>query len=39
MVIQVVNFNLVGINHEDYLGTDKVGAPTFKEPSCLRSKI
>ena len=39
MVIQVVNFNLVGITHEEYLGADKKVALSFKEFSGLRSKI
>ena len=39
MVIQVVNFNLVGITHEEYLGADKEVALSFKELSGLRSKI
>ena len=39
MVIQVVNFNLVGIPHDEYLGADKEVALSFKELSGLRSKI
>ena len=39
MVIQVVNFNLEGITHEQYLGATKEVAPAFKELSGLRSKV
>jgi len=39
MVIQVVNFNLEGITHEQYLGAAKGVAPAFKELSGLRSKV
>tara|TARA_B100001996_G_C18584189_1_gene563499 strand:- start:65 stop:364 length:300 start_codon:yes stop_codon:yes gene_type:complete len=39
MVIQVVNFNLEGITHEQYLGAAKEVAPAFKELSGLRSKV
>ena len=39
MVIQVVNFNLAGITHEEYLGAAKEVAPGFKELSGLRSKV
>ena len=30
MVIQVVNFNLEGIGHQDYLGATVDVAPSFK---------
>ena len=39
MVIQVVNFNLEGITHEQYLGAATEVAPAFKELSGLRSKV
>jgi heme-degrading monooxygenase HmoA len=39
MVIQVVNFNLEGITHEEYMGAAKEVAPAFKELSGLRSKV
>ena len=39
MVIQVVNFNLEGITHEEYMGAAKEFAPAFKELSGLRSKV
>ena len=39
MVIQVVNFNLVGIGHQDYLGATIDVAPAFKELSGLISKV
>ena len=35
MVIQVVNFNLEGITHEEYMGAAKEVAPAFKELSGL----
>ena len=38
MVIQVVNFNLEGITHEEYMGAAKEVAPAFKELSGLRSR-
>ena len=31
MVIQVVNFNLEGIGHEDYMGAAKEVAPSFND--------
>lgn len=37
MVIQVVNFYLEGIAHEDYMGLAKEVAPAFKEVSGFRS--
>tara|TARA_B110000438_G_C15157133_1_gene370130 strand:- start:135 stop:437 length:303 start_codon:yes stop_codon:yes gene_type:complete len=39
MIIQVVNFNLEGIGHDDYLGAAKEVAPSFNEVSGLRSKV
>ena len=39
MVIQVVNFNLEGIGHQDYLGATVDVAPSFKELSGLISKV
>ena len=39
MVIQVVNFNLEGITHEQYQEAAKEVAPSFKELSGLRSKV
>ena len=39
MVIQVVNFNLEGIGHQDYLGATVDVAPAFKEVSGLISKV
>ena len=39
MVIQVVNFNLEGITHDEYLAATKEVAPAFKELSGLRSKV
>ncbi len=39
MVIQVVNFNLEGITHEQYLGAAKEVAPAFKELKGLRSQV
>ena len=39
MVIQVVNFNLEGIGHRDYLGATIDVAPAFKEVSGLLSKV
>ena len=39
MVIQVVNFNLEGICHQDYLGATIDVAPAFKELSGLISKV
>jgi len=39
MVIQVVNFNLEGISHNDYMGAAKGVAPAFKELDGLISKV
>ena len=39
MVIQVVNFNLEGIGHDDYLGAAAEVAPAFKELDGLISKV
>ena len=39
MVIQVVNFNLEGINHEQYAGAATELAPAFKELKGLKSKV
>ena len=39
MVIQVVNFNLEGIGHDDYMGAAKGVAPAFKELDGLISKV
>ena len=39
MVIQVVNFNLEGITHDQYLEAAKEVAPAFKELSGLKSKV
>ena len=39
MVIQVVNFNLEGIDHDQYLGAATEVAPAFKELNGLRSKV
>jgi len=39
MVIQVVNFNLEGITHDQYLDAAKEVAPAFKELSGLKSKV
>ena len=39
MVIQVVNFNLEGIDHDQYLGAATEVAPAFKELDGLRSKV
>ena len=39
MVIQVVNFNLEGITHEEYMGAAKEFAPAYKELSGLKSKV
>ena len=39
MVIQVVNFNLEGINHEQYAGAATALAPAFKELKGLKSKV
>ena len=39
MVIQVVNFNLEGIGHEDYMGAAKEVAPSFNDLAGLQSKV
>jgi hypothetical protein len=39
MVIQVVNFNLEGITHEQYEGAATELAPAFKELNGLKSKV
>ncbi|SVC38437.1 uncharacterized protein METZ01_LOCUS291291 [marine metagenome] len=39
MVIQVVNFNLEGIGHEDYMGAAKEVAPAFNDVAGLQSKV
>tara|TARA_B110000438_G_scaffold297099_1_gene342922 strand:- start:743 stop:1045 length:303 start_codon:yes stop_codon:yes gene_type:complete len=39
MVIQVVNFNLEGIGHEDYLGAATEVAPAFNDVKGLQSKV
>ena len=39
MVIQVVNFNLEGIDHDQYLGAATEVAPAFKQLNGLRSKV
>ena len=39
MVIQVVNFNLEGIGHQDYLGATIDVAPAFKVLNGLISKV
>jgi len=39
MVIQVVNFNLEGIGHQDYLGATVDVAPAFKALNGLISKV
>tara|TARA_Y100000768_G_scaffold132691_1_gene98716 strand:- start:77 stop:223 length:147 start_codon:yes stop_codon:yes gene_type:complete len=39
MVIQVVNFNLGGIGHQDYFDATIDVAPAFKEVNGLMSKI
>ena len=39
MVIQVVNFNLEGIVHQDYLGATIDVAPAFKVLNGLISKV
>ena len=39
MVIQVVNFNLEGISHEDYMGAAVDVAPAFSELNGLISKV
>ena len=39
MVIQVVNFNLEGIDHDQYLGAATEVALAFKELDGLKSKV
>ena len=39
MVIQVVNFNLQGIGHDDYLVAATEVAPAFNEVNGLQSKV
>ena len=39
MVIQVVNFNLEGITHEQYVGAATELAPPFMELNVLKSKV
>ncbi len=39
MVIQVVNFNLEGIGHNDYNGATVDVAPSFNEVEGLKSKV
>ena len=39
MVIQVVNFNLEGIGHQDYVGATIEVAPAFKKLNGLISKV
>ena len=39
MVIQVVNFNLEGIGHQDYLGATVDVAPAFNDVKGLKSKV
>ena len=39
MVIQVVNFNLEGIGHKDYLGATVDVAPAFNDVKGLKSKV
>ena len=39
MVIQVVNFNLEGIGHQDYVGATIELAPAFKKLNGLISKV
>ena len=38
MVIQVVNFNLEGIGHQDYLGATVDVAPAFNDVKGLNQK-
>ena len=38
MVIQVVNFNLEGIGHQDYVGATIELAPAFKKLNGLMNK-
>tara|TARA_Y100000590_G_scaffold56931_1_gene59771 strand:+ start:1324 stop:1626 length:303 start_codon:yes stop_codon:yes gene_type:complete len=39
MVIQIVNFNLEGITHDDYMGAASEVAPAFNELNGLLSKV
>ena len=39
MVIQVVNFNLEGIGHQDYLGATVDVAAAFNDVKGLKSKV
>ena len=39
MIIQVVNFNLEGITHEQYQGAATELAPAFNEVKGLKSKV
>tara|TARA_B100000676_G_C17258419_1_gene426928 strand:- start:54 stop:356 length:303 start_codon:yes stop_codon:yes gene_type:complete len=39
MVIQVVNFNLEGIGHQDYLAATVDVAPAFNDVKGLKSKV
>ena len=39
MIIQVVNFNLEGITHEQYQGAASELAPSFNEVKGLKSKV
>ncbi len=39
MIIQVVNFNLEGITHEQYVGAATELAPAFMELNGLKSKV
>ena len=39
MAIQVVNFNLEGITHEEYMGAAKEVAPAFTDLSGFRYKV
>tara|TARA_B100000214_G_C23893242_1_gene592833 strand:+ start:686 stop:985 length:300 start_codon:yes stop_codon:yes gene_type:complete len=39
MVIQVVNFNLEGISHQDYVSATIEVAPAFKKLKGLMSKV
>tara|TARA_B100000029_G_scaffold505920_1_gene587616 strand:- start:112845 stop:113144 length:300 start_codon:yes stop_codon:yes gene_type:complete len=39
MIIQVVNFNLEGITHEQYVGAATELAPAFNKLKGLRSKV
>ena len=39
MVIQVVNFNLEGIGHQDYLAATVDVAPSFNDVKGLKSKV